>query len=523
MAENKSDMATDEMLTRTSGADVARDDAAYDDVAQDDATYDHVIKYTGLFGGVQGITMLVALMRNKIVSVLLGPDGLALINIFNNVIKLVNQSTNFGLSFSAVKHVAELFEKGSEEDVRGFVRTVRTWGVFTGLLGMLVCLVLSRYISVWTFGNGDYTHVFAMLSLVVGMLAVQGGEMAILKGMKQLKKVALISVYGAVATLAITAPIYFFMGIEGIVLAILLCDAVILAIHLHFSTKVVPWSLSLFSNDVYSNGLPMIKLGVAYIVAGIFGQGAEYVIRTLILQYGELADVGLYNSGYVLAVTYANIVFVAFEADYFPRLSAVQRDVAKQNQTVNQQMQVSVLLMTPLLIFVVLAMPVIVPLLFSSKFVSAVPMAICASFYMFFKALTLPVAYLALAKGDSKMYMVAELIYDIFIAVAIPLAFKQWGLVGAGWALSAGGLLDLLLIHIMYRVRYGYRFDIGNLKLYVCQFLLFVVAVLAALNANPWFRVVTAVALVASVILSFRVLKKETNIISKIKRRIWRK
>ena len=523
MADKQSNMATDNMVADNMAADESLTRTSGADAAQDDATYDHVIKYTGLFGGVQGITMLVSLVRNKIASVLLGPDGLALINIFSNAIKLVNQSTNFGLSFSAVKHVAELFENGSEEDVRRYVRTVRTWGVFTGLLGMLVCLVLSRYISAWTFGNDDYTRAFAVLSLVVGMLAVQGGEMAILKGMKQLKKVAVISVYGAVATLIITAPIYFFMGMEGIVLSIFLCDAVVLAIHLHFSTKVVPWSLSLFSREEYGNGLPMIKLGVAYIIAGIFGQGAEYIIRTLILQYGELADVGLYNSGYVLAVTYANIVFVAFEADYFPRLSASQHDVRKQNQTVNQQIQVSVLLMAPLLIFVVLAMPVIVPLLFSSEFVSVVPMAICASFYMFFKALTLPAAYLALAKGDSRMYMIAELIYDVFIAFAIPMAFKQWGLIGAGWALSAGGLLDLLLIHIIYRFRYGYQFDMGNVKLYVCQFVLFSVAVFAALNDNPWLRIVTALALAASAAISFQVLKKKTNIISKIKRRLWRK
>ena len=489
----------------------------------DDTTYDHVIKYTGLFGGVQGITMLVSLVRNKIVSVLLGPDGLALINIFNNVIKLANQSTNFGLSFSAVKHVAELFETGSVEDVKSFVRTVRTWSVFTALLGVFVCLLLSRYFSYWTFGNYEYTHSFAILSFVVGLLAVQGGEMAILKGMKQLKKVAVISVYAAVATLVICTPIYFFMGMNGIVLSILLCNVVIFAIHLFFSTKAVPWSFSLFSKTEYSNGLPMIKLGIGYIIAGIFGQGAEYVIRTLILQFGELADVGLYNSGYVLAVTYANIVFVAFEADYFPRLSSSHHNIQKQNKTVNQQIQVSVLLMTPLLIFVVLAMPVIVPLLFSSKFVEAVPMAICASFYMFFKALTLPAAYIALAKGDSRMYMITELIYDVFIAIAIPLAFRQWGLMGAGWALSAGGLVDFLLIHIIYRFKYHYYFDIRDIKLYAFQFFLFLTAVLTALHENPWLHIVTAIALIVSATISFRVLKSETNIISKIKGRIWRK
>ena len=111
-----------------------------DDSSESDATYDHVIKYTGLFGGVQGITMLVSVVRNKIVSEFLGPSGLALINLFNNAIKLIHQSTDFGISFSAVKHVAELFERGTEEDVRQFVRTVRTWCLCTGLLGMLICL-----------------------------------------------------------------------------------------------------------------------------------------------------------------------------------------------------------------------------------------------------------------------------------------------------------------------------------------------------------------------------------------------
>ena len=496
---------------------------ATDDAPDSDATYDHVIKYTGLFGGVQGITMLVSVIRNKIVSVLLGPDGLALINLFNNVTKLVNQSTNFGLSFSAVKHVAELFDTGSDEDIRRFVRTVRTWSVFTGLLGLLVCLMLSQQLSLWTFESVAYTRHFALLSLVVGMMAVQGGEMAILKGMKQLKKVALISVFGAIATLLICTPIYFFMRTRGIIPSLVLCNAVILSIHLYFSTKAVPWSTSLFSKAEYDNGLPMLKLGVGYIIAGIFGQGAEYLIRTLIMRFGELADVGLYNSGYVLAVTYANIVFIAFEADYFPRLSASQHNVQRQNQTVNQQIAVGVLLMAPILIFVVLAMPVIVPLLFSSKFVAAVPMAICASFYMFFKALTLPVAYLALAKGDSRMYMVTELIYDIFIAFAIPYTFKFWGLSGAGWALSAGGLLDMLLIHLIYRVRYHYRFDFGKMKLYAVQFLCFAVSVMAALHENPWLKLVTAAMLVVSVLLSFYVLKRETTILPKLKKRLWRK
>ena len=494
-----------------------------DGARESDATYDHVIKYTGLFGGVQGITMLVSVARNKIVSELLGPSGLAIINLFNNAIRLINQSTDFGISFSAVKHVAELFDRGTEEEVRDFVRTVRTFCLMAGLLGMLVCLALCHQVSYWTFESYDYTWDFALLSLLVCMMAVQGGEMAILKGLKKLKKVAVISVFGAIAILVICTPIYYFWRLDGIVYSLVLSGLAVLAIHLHESNKVIPWHVSLFSKQDYTRGIPMVKLGIGYIIAGIFGQGAEYIIRTLILRFGELADVGLYTSGYTLAVSYANLVFVAFEADYFPRLSASQHDPKRMNQTINQQIEVGTLLMAPLLTLFVLAMPILVPLLFSSKFVDAVPMAICASFYIFFKALTLPTAYLALAKGDSRMYMMTELIYDVFIAVAIPFAFKWWGLEGAGWALSLAGFIDMLLIHTLYSIQYRYRLDWSKLKFYVAQFFCFTVAVLTALHENPMMKVITAVMLIASTLISFVVLKKETNILSKLKKRLWRK
>lgn len=488
-----------------------------------DATYGHVIKYTGLFGGVQGIMMLVAIVRNKVVSELLGPSGVALINLFNNAVKLISQSTDFGISFSAIKHVAELSDYGSEAEIRNMVRTVRTWCLYAGLLGLLLALVLCRGLSVWTFESENYTWDFVLLSLSVCLLTIQGGEMAILKGLKKLKSVALVSVFGAIATFVLSAPIFYFWRMEGVVYSLVLCSIVTLAIHLHYSNKVIPWHVSLISRDVYAQGLPMVRLGIGFIIAGIFGQGAEYVIRTLILHFGDLTAVGLYTSGYTLVVSYSNLIFVAFEADYFPRLSAAQHDLQRMNQTVNQQMEVGVLLVTPMLTLFVLAMPVLVPLLFSAKFVNAVPMAICATFYVFFRAFTLPVSYLALAKSDSRMYMLTELVYDIFIALAIPYAYKCWGLSGAGWALSLAGLLDMLSIHVLYAIKYHFCIDASRLKIYLMQLLCFSVAVFAALQTGLWMKIVAAAAMLISVAISFTVMKNRTHIISNLKKRLWRK
>ena len=45
---------------------------------EQDDSYSHVLKYTGIFGGVQGLAILVALLRNKLTARLLGEAGMGL-------------------------------------------------------------------------------------------------------------------------------------------------------------------------------------------------------------------------------------------------------------------------------------------------------------------------------------------------------------------------------------------------------------------------------------------------------------
>lgn len=479
-------------------------------------TYDHVIKYTGLFGGVQGITMLMGIVRTKVIAMLLGPDGMGLINIFNNILKLISQATNFGLEFSAVKHVAEIDDKQNRAETERYACVVRTWCLAVGLFGTFVCMALAKFISYSSFGNYDYTSAFILLSPAVAFLSISGGELAILKGTKELKKVAIASVLASISTIIICVPIFYFMGIQGAALSLTLTSGAVTAIQIYISCGCIPWHTSLFQRNTYIEGFPMLKLGIGYIIAGIFGQGADYIIRILILKHGSLEDVGFYNSGYVMAVSYAQLVFIAIEADFFPRLSGVKDDIKRQNETVNQQIEVCALLISPFLVLFVSALPAIVYILFSADFYDAIPIATCASFFMFFKALTLPAAYLSLAHGDSKMYMTTELIYDIFTAIAIPSAYIMWGLVGAGFALSIAGFIDFLMIHILYHKYYRYRFSYRLSYFYIIQFCLLSTVVWASFQNDLLMRYsIDIVAIVISAALSLRILLKETTFIDR--------
>jgi len=74
----------------------------------DNNSYRHILKYMGIFGGVQGLNILMSIVRNKVVAVLLGTAGMGLISLFNATVRLVSDSTNLGLSMSAVRELSAL-------------------------------------------------------------------------------------------------------------------------------------------------------------------------------------------------------------------------------------------------------------------------------------------------------------------------------------------------------------------------------------------------------------------------------
>ena len=315
---------------------------------RNDSSYSHILKYTGIFGGVQGLNVLISLVRNKFIALLLGPGGMGLISLFNTAISFISQATHLGISFSAVRHISELYDKHDEAKTAHFVKIVRGWSLLTALLGVLVCLVAGPFLSQATFSWGDHSLHFILLAPAVGMIAITGGETAILKGQRKLGALAIVQIVSVVASLLISIPIYYVFWQSGIVPVIVLMAFVTMCATLFYSLRLYPLQLS-GAKGILGEGMEMVRLGVAYTLAGIIGSAAEMVIRSYLNLVGDLDVLGLYNAGYMLTITYAGMVFSAMETDYFPRLSAVNHDIEATNMTVNRQMEVSLLILAPML------------------------------------------------------------------------------------------------------------------------------------------------------------------------------
>ena len=492
--------------------------------AEDEATYDHIVKYTGFLGGIQVLTLLVGVIRNKLAAVLLNTVGVGLSSLYQNVLNFMQNTSGLGISFSSIKEISEFYGRGDAEAIARHVCVVRTWGVWTGLAGMLLCVLLSPLISFCAFDDFSHSSAICLLSPVVVFMSVTAAELAVLKAVRRLKRVALISVFSALAALFSTIPFYYCWGMRGIVPALLLSSFGVMAVHLYFSVRVYPWKVGLWDKGNFRAGWGMVCLGVPYILANVVNAAMGMGLGLFIASSGSLSDVGLYNMGYNLIFMYAGIIFTAVDTDYFPRLAAVGNDTEWMNVVINRQIKVGVLLMSPFLVLFVLAMPIVVRILYSEAFLPMVGMAICASMHLFFKSMTLPVAYISLARGDALMFLCMEVAYDVFMAACVMVGYVYYGVLGTGIALALAGVFDWCMIFLVYGRRYGFRLQRGFKPFIICQ--LFCVALALALGLQPvwWLKVVAGgLVLVCSAGLSIWVLRREMTIFSEFKQRFWHK
>lgn len=486
-----------------------------------EAGYDQVIKYTGLFGGVQGVNLLASLVRNKLASLILGPSGLGLVSLYNTAASLVGNATNLGVSFSAVRHVAELYEAGDEEALRRFVRVVRGWSLLAALLGVLVCCLAAPWLSLSYFQTTDEWLSFICLSPVVGLTALAGGELALLKAVRRLRQVAVQSIFNSLMALLFTVPVYWVWGNRGIVASLVMVALSTWLTTLHFSRKAFPLQPALGGGFALAGGGRMVRLGVAFILAGVLGSGVEFVIRAYMMQTGSEADVGLYNAGYVVTVTYASMVFTAMETDFFPRLSAVNQDIRLSNEMVNRQIEASILLVSPLLVMFLMGMPLILPVLYSSAFLPVVGMAQCAVFSMYVRAVALPVSYLSLAKGRSGIYLFTEALYDVVAVGVIVAGYSLDGLRGTGVALSLAALFDLLLVWTVSHLLYGFRMSGKALRMLAVQLPFGVAAFVISWWMEGWLSwLLGGVCVIGSLSVSLYVLRRETNLLQGLRDKI---
>ena len=160
------------------------------------STYKESLKATSLFGGVQVVSIIVSISKSKLVAILIGPFGLGVVGLLQSTTTLVASLTGLGLYQSGVRNISEAQSSGDNNKLSGVISVFWRLIWLTGVLGLIVCAILSPLLSQWTVGNKDYTLAFIILSITLLFQQLTLGQNTIMQGLHKYQFMAKSSVIG---------------------------------------------------------------------------------------------------------------------------------------------------------------------------------------------------------------------------------------------------------------------------------------------------------------------------------------
>lgn len=430
------------------------------------------MKATSIFGGVQVFTIIISIIRSKFIALLLGPEGMGIAGLLTSTTGLISGLTNFGLGTSAIRDVASANSTGNEIRIATVIVVLKRWVWITGTFGALCMLILSPFLSQLAFGNHKYTLAFIWISITLLFTQLSIGQLVILQGMRKLQYLAKASLSGSALGLIITVPLYYQFGIDGIVPAIIITSIISFLLSRYFAKKVKIEPVKVTGARTLAEGKNMLSMGFMISMSGLIALGASYLVSIFISYTGGISQVGLYAAGFAIINGYCGLIFTAMGTDYYPRLSAVAHSNELCKQTINQQAEIALLILAPILMAFLVFIQWVVLILYSNKFSAVDAMIHWAALGMLFKAASWAIAFMLLAKGHSKIFFWNELIANIYSLVLNILGYHFMGLTGLGVSYMIGYLLYLIQVYVLCKIKYQFSFDSVFMLIFTIQSLL---------------------------------------------------
>ena len=448
-----------------------------------ETSYKNIFKTTFLFGFVTVARLLVSIVKNKIIAVLLGPQGVGMFSVFNNTTNLIKTGAGLGISQSAVKDVSEANNTGDIEKISQSIVVTQKIVLFTSLIGLVLTLSLSPLLSKWGFNDYDHIGAFVFLSIAIFFEIYVENQLAILKGMRKLKAIAIVSLIGSMAALVVGVPFIYIMGNDGIVPSIIASAMAVFAFSYYYVSKIGYLRIRFSVKEIIKKATSMIQMGTAMMVSNFLFYLSNLIIIGYIQKYGGLVDVGLYNAGSVLAVSYISVVTSSMNTDYFPRIAAINSKDDEISKEIYKQSVVSLVLLVPLVLFFVLSLHFVIGFLYTREFDIVTTYIDVAVVGVLISAVSNCFGYVFIAKQEAKFYFWSSVILSVTSIPVYMLLYRLNGLFGLGLSYTLNVIAQLVLYVYYCWKKYSIRINVSIfLDLLLVSILIYFVSLLREMD-----------------------------------------
>lgn len=429
------------------------------------SSYGQILRSSSVTGGAASFSMLLGMLRLKCAALLIGPAGVGLIGIYQTLQDMAGTIAGLGIAQSAVRDIAAASHSGDHAALARLLISLRRLCWLTGICGALGLLVLASPLSHYTFGNNDYATDIALLAPTIFLARIQGGQAAILQGMRRIDDLARLNILGAAAGTAFAVLCYVALGLRGIIPSLLLLALTQTVATWFFVRRIAMPAVTASWRDTLQHTHVLLRLGVAFMSSGLMAALVAYLTRAWITQQLDLMAVGLFTAAFSLSGMFINFVLSAMGADYYPRLTAAATDHSAMTRLVNEQTEIGLLLAVPGLLATLSLAPWIIRVFFSVEFLPATSLLQWFILGCLGRVIAWPMGYVLLALARSRWFFITETSFNLLHLALIFTGLMLFGIEGAAIAFFAAYAVYAIALYLLARHLINFAWSVATLRL----------------------------------------------------------
>lgn len=464
-----------------------------------------------VIGSAQVVNILISIIRIKVVAMLLGPAGIGLLGIYNNVQQMVGNAAGLGMSSSGVRQIASA--RGDRQTLHRVSRVLLAAHLVQGTLAMVAVWLLREPIAIWLIGDATLSTEMGLVGVAILLMLLSAAYTALLQGLRRIGDLGRVTVIGAIAGTLIGLVAVWQLGEAGLIWFLLAQPFSSFFAALFFVRRLpergsrAPFSLV----ETWSTWKPMARLGSAFMLGGLATTSTLLLVRSAITQELGLEAAGYFAAAWGITMTYVGFLLGAMGSDYFPRLTEVIYDREAANQLMNDQAQLSLAIGGPVLLLLIGWAPWVISLLYAQEFGPAATLLQWQSVGNVFKLASWALSFAIIAAAHAKIYFFMELSFNLVFLALIWWLLPVIGLEITGVAFLFGYITYFATVYLIVKQLRGFRWKSLSLKLFAMHVLL-AVSILVVSQAVP-FAGLLASSVIAAVagIVGIRVVLEKTG------------
>lgn len=388
------------------------------------ASYRTILRASSIVGGASLVNIVAGLIKMKVAAVLLGPAGVGIVGLFQNLVQAGATIAGLGMNSAGTRRVAIAVTESDAKVV--LARRALFWGALAqGLAGGLLFWFCADMIAAQLLADPSLKTEVAWLALGVTLMVFAGAQTAFLTGLRQIGSIARITAMSGILGAAGSVAALWTWGEGGLLALVLITPATTFFLGLHHVRRIRPQNHCFHSRELAAEWYGMAWLGVALMVSALVTSGGHLIVRVLVQRDLGAEALGQFQAAWTIGMIYLTFILGAMGADFFPRLSAIISDRAAAVHLVNQQTEVALLLCGPVLVIMLGCAPWVIRLLYSAEFDPAVDILRWQLLGDILKVVSWPIGFVLLALGAGRTFILTEAaaigVFVLGVAIGLPL------------------------------------------------------------------------------------------------------